>query len=108
MTRRRGKTRPNLDPGISKRIRNGSSTMVNLKSFPDEKQCSPDNIPSEQYSIFLHAGSGPYNFVYSAPYHRDKNACREDENSLKKFAGVSHFDKESEPEGIAQVDSERK
>ena len=27
----------NLDPGISKRIRNSSSTMVNLKSFPDRK-----------------------------------------------------------------------
>ncbi|MFA7366584.1 MAG: hypothetical protein WCY94_05625, partial [Synergistaceae bacterium] len=27
---------------ISKRIRNGSSTMVNLKSFPYGKRCSPD------------------------------------------------------------------
>ena len=35
-------TFPDLDPGISKRIRNGSITMVNLKSFPDGKQCSPD------------------------------------------------------------------
>ena len=26
-----------MDPGISKRIRNSSSTMVNLKSFPDGK-----------------------------------------------------------------------
>ena len=27
----------NLDPGISKRTRNSSVTMVNLKSFPDGK-----------------------------------------------------------------------
>ena len=72
-----------------------------------ENGCS-DSIPPEKYRIFLYTRPGPYNFVYSAPYHRDKNACREDENSLKKFAGVSHFDKESEPESIAQVDSERK
>ena len=41
MTRRRGKTRPNLDPGISKRIRNGSSTMDYLIIFLTEKSALP-------------------------------------------------------------------
>ena len=68
-----------------------------------EDGCS-DNIPPEKYRIFLYTRPWPYNFVGPAPDERDKDAGREDENSLKKLSCVAHFNKESEPEGVSEVD----